>query len=304
MKTMRNEQVLPIKDDKNIFSRTYLRRTGSADGNTILRLSFEITEILQNEVPVRGVSARLDMPHKSIASTLKHTLDSFKQQADELEYFRPEEECRVELLELRHTISSLENKLFIGEWQLRNLREHNHFYRPHKATPPPGPNMTADVAGVIPTSLPHASGNLIVYDRGVLNIQHLNISHQDKYRLQFGLYSGLAGDALSGGGRMEDQWSISHNSMQFSTRDQDNDRFLKGSCAKENKGGWWFNRCHAVNLNGKYYRSGEYKGKYDNGVVWLTWRGLWYSLHHTTMKVRPLRFMDSLGSGAGAGAGD
>ncbi|XP_018610719.1 fibrinogen like 1B [Scleropages formosus] len=318
----------------------------------------------------------------------------------------PEEECRVELLELRHTVSSLENKLFIGEWQLRNLREHNHFYRPHKATPPPGPNMTADVAGVIPTSLPHASGNLIVYDRdcaalydriqplsgfyrikptadlepflvycdmsdgggwtvlqqrrsgkvdfnrnwdeykegfgnfkmktdefwlgnehmyallkGGENLMKFDLTdwsgekthalyenfkiadEKDKYRLQFGLYSGLAGDALSGGGRMEDQWSISHNSMQFSTRDQDNDRFLKGSCAKENKGGWWFNRCHAVNLNGKYYRSGEYKGKYDNGVVWLTWRGLWYSLHHTTMKVRPLRFMDSLGSGAGAGAG-
>ena len=65
---------------------------------------------------------------------------------------------------------------------------------------------------------------------------------QDKYRLHFGMYSGRAGDALSGGTNMADQWSSSHNSMQFSTRDQDQDRYLQGSCAKENHGGWWYNR--------------------------------------------------------------
>lgn len=58
-------------------------------------------------------------------------------------------------------------------------------------------------------------------------------------------------------------------------------------------------RCHAANLNGKFYRTGQYKGQYDNGVVWGTWRGLWYSLRHTTMKVRPLVFLDVEGSGAG-----
>ncbi|KAM7374390.1 hypothetical protein PAMP_007048 [Pampus punctatissimus] len=121
----------------------------------------------------------------------------------------------------------------------------------------------------------------------------------DKYRLRYELYSGRAGDALTGGGGMVEQWSASLNSMQFSTRDQDNDRYLQGSCAKENKAGWWFNRCHAANLNGKFYRRGKYKGKYDNGVVWGTWKGLWYSLRHTTMKVRPLVFLDTVGSGAG-----
>ena len=59
-------------------------------------------------------------------------------------------------------------------------------------------------------------------------------------------------------------------------------------------------RCHAANLNGKFYRGGEYKAKNDNGVVWGTWRGLWYSLRHTTMKVRPQHSMDGLGSGAGS----
>ncbi|XP_044077761.1 fibrinogen like 1B [Siniperca chuatsi] len=121
----------------------------------------------------------------------------------------------------------------------------------------------------------------------------------DKYRLQYELYSGQAGDALTGGGGMVEHWSTCLSGMQFSTRDQDNDRYLQGSCAQENKAGWWFNRCHAANLNGKFYRTGKYKGQYDNGVVWGTWKGLWYSLRHTTMKVRPLVFLDVTGSGAG-----
>ncbi|XP_071780737.2 fibrinogen like 1B [Centroberyx gerrardi] len=121
---------------------------------------------------------------------------------------------------------------------------------------------------------------------------------ENKYRLQYGPYSGRAGDALTGGAGMVEQWSACLSGMQFSTRDQDNDRYLQGSCAQENKAGWWFNRCHAANLNGKFYRGGKYQGQHDNGVVWGTWRGLWYSLRHTTMKVRPLVFLDSMGSGA------
>ncbi|XP_061559176.1 fibrinogen like 1B [Phycodurus eques] len=126
-------------------------------------------------------------------------------------------------------------------------------------------------------------------------------SEADRYRLKYGLYSGKAGDALAGGGGMVEQWSAGLSGMQFSTRDQDNDRYIQGSCAQENNAGWWYNRCHVANLNGKFYRRGEYKGQYDNGVVWSTWRGLWYSLRHTTMKVRPLLFLDAMGSGGGEG---
>ncbi|KAM9788481.1 fibrinogen like 1B [Neosynchiropus ocellatus] len=123
----------------------------------------------------------------------------------------------------------------------------------------------------------------------------------DKYRLGYGMYSGTAGDALTASGGMVEQWSACLGGMQFSTRDQDNDRYLHGSCAEENKSGWWFNRCHKANLNGRFYRSGGYKGQSDDGVVWGTWRGLWYSLRHTTMKVRPLVFLDTAGSGGGDG---
>ncbi|XP_066555990.1 fibrinogen like 1B [Amia ocellicauda] len=312
-----------------------------------------------------------------------------------------EELCLSELSELKYTIKSLENKFFIGEWQLKTLRE-NYYYFPENRTFKQ--NKSRDLAQK-PTMLPTTGGNLIVYDQdcsmlydrqkassgfyrikprsamepflvycdmtdgggwtviqqrrngkvdfnrkwsdykdgfgnykrsndeywlgneniymlllGGKNLMKIDLmdwsgqrkhayyenvqiaNEKENYRLRFGLYSGTAGDALSGGGHAEAQWSASHYAMLFSTRDKDNDRFLQGSCAQENKGGWWYNRCHAANLNGKFYRGGTYKWKYDNGVVWSTWKGLWYSLHHTTMKVRPLVFMDTLGSGDG-GAG-
>ncbi|KAJ8391448.1 hypothetical protein AAFF_G00089220 [Aldrovandia affinis] len=309
-----------------------------------------------------------------------------------------EEECLLEVADLKRSIRGLENQLYIGAWKFNKLREHGYFHLSHRR-PPLSHNETV----VEPALLPTTSGNLIVHDHDCsmlynrlkppsgfyrikpktvmepflvycdmsdgggwtviqqrrngkvdfnrdwsaykdgfgnflrsndefwLGNEHIHAlllegqnlmkidlmdwngernyamyenfrigDEEDKYRLQFGMYSGRAGDALSGGTDMKEQWSASHNSMQFSTKDQDQDRYLQGSCAQENMGGWWYNRCHAANLNGKFYRGGEYKGKFDNGVVWMTWRGLWYSLRHTTMKVRPLVFMDSLGSGDGA----
>ncbi|ETE70800.1 Fibrinogen-like protein 1, partial [Ophiophagus hannah] len=114
----------------------------------------------------------------------------------------------------------------------------------------------------------------------------------NNYRLWFGIYSGTAGNALSGGSSFESQWSASLNGMPFSAPDRDHDRFLTGNCAEENKCGWWFNRCHAANLNGRYYKKGTYSGPFDNGVVWSTWRGLWYSLKYTAMKIRFQSFLD------------
>ncbi|XP_009941123.1 fibrinogen-like protein 1 [Opisthocomus hoazin] len=133
----------------------------------------------------------------------------------------------------------------------------------------------------------HGERRYAVYE----NFQLAN--EQDNYRLWFGTYSGNAGDALSGGSNFEDQWSASHRGMQFTTSDKDHDRFLAGNCALENKGGWWFNRCHAVNLNGQYYRTGRYNGSHDNGMVWSTWHGMWYSLKYSAMKIRTPFFIDS-----------
>ncbi|GAA6222700.1 fibrinogen-like protein 1 [Lates japonicus] len=64
----------------------------------------------------------------------------------------------------------------------------------------------------------------------------------------------------------------------------------KKNCAQEDKGGWWFNKCHAAHLNGVYYPSGHYSASTDDGIVWYTWRGWWYSLKTSIMKLRPTDF--------------
>ncbi|XP_053274407.1 fibrinogen gamma chain [Pleuronectes platessa] len=131
----------------------------------------------------------------------------------------------------------------------------------------------------------------------------------DNYRLTYGYYfGGDAGDAFDGydfGDDPSDKFYTSHNGMQFSTFDKDNDKF-DGSCARQDGSGWWMNRCHAAHLNGKYYQGGVYSEKdagefgYDNGIIWVTWHDRWYSLKETTMKLIPL---SRIASGGGEQAG-
>ncbi|CAM4741894.1 unnamed protein product [Rotaria magnacalcarata] len=100
----------------------------------------------------------------------------------------------------------------------------------------------------------------------------------DKYRLMVGSYvKGDAGDSLS-----------YHNSRPFSTKDQDND-LNPGSCAQILNGAWWYNNCHHSNLNGGYLR-GPHPTIDGAGVNWLTFRGVYYSLKNTEMKIRPTWF--------------
>uniref|UniRef100_A0A3Q3W0D5 Fibrinogen-like protein 1 n=1 Tax=Mola mola TaxID=94237 RepID=A0A3Q3W0D5_MOLML len=111
-------------------------------------------------------------------------------------------------------------------------------------------------------------------------------NEKDHYQLSFGTYVGTAGDALSGRYQVGVSEWASHQGIEFSTYDKDNDNY-KENCALEDKGGWWFNRCHSAHLNGIYYPSGHYSALTDDGIVWYTWRGWWYSLKTTVMKLRP-----------------
>nr|AJO15922.1 fibrinogen gamma chain [Protopterus annectens] len=118
----------------------------------------------------------------------------------------------------------------------------------------------------------------------------------DKYRLRYSYFvEGEAGDAFDGfdfGDDPSDKTFTFHNGMQFSTWDNDNDKY-EGNCAQQDGSGWWMNRCHAGHLNGKYYQNGRYSAQdagpdgFDNGIIWATWHDRWYSLKETTMQLIP-----------------
>ena len=97
----------------------------------------------------------------------------------------------------------------------------------------------------------------------------------ENYKVHVNGYSGTAGDSFSG-----------TNGMQFTTKDRDHDIWYK-NCAIAFHGAWWYNKCHGSNLNGKYL-NGPHKS-YADGVIWSSFKGAYYSLKVTEMKVRPAR---------------
>ena len=97
------------------------------------------------------------------------------------------------------------------------------------------------------------------------------------YQLNVTGYSGDATDGLIN--HIE-----SHQGRKFTTKDRDNDLWDGRSCAVRYQGAWWYHSCHRANLNGKYL-SGAHSS-YADGVEWVTWKGFYYSLRFTEMKLR------------------
>jgi len=75
-----------------------------------------------------------------------------------------------------------------------------------------------------------------------------------------------------------------HLGSKFSTRDQDNDAGSR-HCAATFKGAWWYGDCHRSNLNGLYLRGRH--TSFADGVNWYFWKGYYYSLKFTEMKIKP-----------------
>uniref|UniRef100_A0A1I8J334 Fibrinogen C-terminal domain-containing protein n=1 Tax=Macrostomum lignano TaxID=282301 RepID=A0A1I8J334_9PLAT len=66
---------------------------------------------------------------------------------------------------------------------------------------------------------------------------------EQQYRLRVGLQ---VGRSVLGNGFQ------AHNEMRFSTFDRDHDTWKHSCSRKFGYGGWWFSRCHSLNLNGAY----------------------------------------------------
>ncbi|XP_040822819.1 fibrinogen beta chain isoform X4 [Ochotona curzoniae] len=131
------------------------------------------------------------------------------------------------------------------------------------------------------------TGNKVKAHYGGFTIQN----EANKYQISVSKYGGTAGNALMDGASQlegENRTMTIHNGMFFSTLTTDPQK----QCAKEDGGGWWYNRCHAANPNGRYYWGGQYswdmaKHGTDDGIVWMNWKGSWYSLKKMSMKIRP-----------------
>ncbi|XP_038062009.1 microfibril-associated glycoprotein 4-like [Patiria miniata] len=97
-----------------------------------------------------------------------------------------------------------------------------------------------------------------------------------EYNLTIGRYdvTSTAGDSLE-----------YHRGSPFTTKDRNNDA-VNYNCAQHNSGAWWFNWCFASHLNGRYYPYAN-EGSY-NGVQWLYWKPVPYSLKSCSMKMREI----------------
>ena len=71
--------------------------------------------------------------------------------------------------------------------------------------------------------------------------------------------------------------------MKFSTLDRDNDIGPDRHCVIDFKGAWWYAACHVSNLNGQYLAG--HHDTYADGIEWTNWRGQYYSLKTTIMKI-------------------
>ena len=70
--------------------------------------------------------------------------------------------------------------------------------------------------------------------------------------------------------------------MKLSTKDVDND-MSELSCAQKHRGAWWFEECFHSHLNGEYL-GGRHNQGYK-GIVWVNFKGPYYSYKVTEMKV-------------------
>ncbi|XP_059175226.1 fibroleukin-like [Physella acuta] len=84
------------------------------------------------------------------------------------------------------------------------------------------------------------------------------------------------------GGDVVDRLSY-HNGYKFTTIDSDNDEWLDGNCAVDGRGGWWYEECHQVNVNGEWASR-----VYDKGIHWASITGGTNSLDFVEMKLRQM----------------
>ena len=96
----------------------------------------------------------------------------------------------------------------------------------------------------------------------------------DKYRLTIGGGNGTGHDAMA-----------YHNNQQFSTYDNDNDRYGE-NCSFNYQGGWWYVSCYLSNLNGPHIQPSIPGISSSAKLMWNNGNGN-HDISHAEMKIRP-----------------
>ncbi|CAC5400805.1 Ryncolin-2,Fibrinogen C domain-containing protein 1-A,Microfibril-associated glycoprotein 4,Ficolin-1-A,Ryncolin-1,Tenascin,Fibrinogen C domain-containing protein 1-B,Fibrinogen C domain-containing protein 1 [Mytilus coruscus] len=92
------------------------------------------------------------------------------------------------------------------------------------------------------------------------------------YQLNISGYIGNAGDAAR-----------THDGMLFSAGMIDYDNWPTACVDRFGGGGFWYNACHNMNINGQYNNTAN-----GEGINWGQWRGYYYSLKSVSMKIYQL----------------
>ena len=119
-------------------------------------------------------------------------------------------------------------------------------------------------------------------ERIAVELHNIQVGGEEsKYRFQFNDCNAFTGkDGCIG-------WTFCNN-MKFTTYDRDNDEANSSNCAVLYSGGWWFQSCYQVNLNGNYTNvalipNGQ---NYNKRIHWFTLRSSNESLKTTRILIR------------------
>ncbi|XP_071342256.1 angiopoietin-related protein 3 [Trachinotus anak] len=104
------------------------------------------------------------------------------------------------------------------------------------------------------------------------------------YTLHISHFSGNPPDAMA-----------NSTGMRFSTKDRNNDNHRNANCTRNYSGGWWFNGCGDINLNGRYmWLRAKGRSVRRKGIHWRPGTGPSCSLKMTKITMRPALTAESL----------
>ena len=110
-------------------------------------------------------------------------------------------------------------------------------------------------------------------ENATLVLQKFTLSDEaSKYIFDYNTCQGLCSDLEVNKGK------------RFTTCDQDNDEKDSGNCAVQYNGGWWFEGCYWIYLNGRY--SNEETVGPESAIHWAGFRGYAKSLKKTKIMIR------------------